>query len=84
MLLDNIMNDGTFWNSVTYHKLVMQFCCEDPELQYFLKHIRVWKPTQPILNSIKETRLLSNGQPSDEVIINALNVGVPYKKDPLW
>lgn len=69
--VENIMSDRQFLASIGHIQLTDQFRCEDPQLQNFLIHVRNWKPSQALLNSIqKET--MCDGEPSDKIIIRAL------------
>ena len=71
--VDSILANPCFYNIVRKFNLVTQFRSEDDMLTNILTHIRYYRPSKSLLETIHEGRVLSaNDPPSDEDIRRAL------------
>lgn len=72
--VSNIFSSGQFLSISVNHRLVEQFRCSDPQFYEILNHIRNWKPTPSIIETLHASqRLLSeSSQVSDDLILHTV------------
>ena len=66
--------DKSFYHLVDQYKLTKQYRVVDPHYNSFLQHIRYWQPSQRLLDSFLNARVLcQEDNPSDKQILQALD-----------
>lgn len=68
----SILEEPQFYGMVYKFNLTIQHRCDDVKYQEFMNHIRMWQPTQNLLDNIQSERLQTiEDNPSDNDIIEA-------------
>ena len=69
----SILQHRPFFSMVRHFKLTTQHRCEDPELESILNHLRYYRPSHKLLETLHENRVIcSNNDPTNEQIASTL------------
>ena len=69
----SILQHSPFYSMVQHFHLTTQYRCHDPLLQQILNHLRYYRPSQKLLDTIHAGRVIStNHEPTDEEISTTL------------
>lgn len=67
------LSSKEFYKITNHFKLTVQHRCEDPQFLNILNHLRYYKPSQNLLDSIQEPRILcASSKPTDQEIERAI------------